>query len=142
MRSRITLLQGVLYKPENFVPEKKYPLIIHYYEIDPRILMYFPPLSLWQGYNIPWFVSRGYLVFTPDIKYKMGDASQSICNSIIASLKKLKTKSFIDTTRIAINGHSFGGYETNVLVTNLKIFAAAVTASGPVELISEYGGNR
>jgi dipeptidyl aminopeptidase/acylaminoacyl peptidase len=46
---------------------------------------------------------------------------------------------FIDSTKIGIQGHSWGGYETNYLVTHTNIFAAAVEGAGPTDFISNYG---
>ncbi len=67
--------QGVLYKPENFAPNIKYPVIFNYYEDGMSDNLYEFPTPEFTGggqVNIPWFVSRGYLVFTPDIHYSVG----------------------------------------------------------------------
>ncbi len=75
--------KGVLYKPENFDPRKKYPMIINYYQtMSDRLNQYQPPGPTEHNINIPWFVSNGYLVFTPDIHYVIGAAGQSACNSV------------------------------------------------------------
>ncbi len=41
---------------------------------------------------------------------------------------------------MAITGQSFGGFETNYLVTHTHIFSAALSGSGHTDLISDYGG--
>jgi dipeptidyl aminopeptidase/acylaminoacyl peptidase len=46
---------------------------------------------------------------------------------------------WVDAKRMGIQGHSFGGYETNFLVTHSHIFAAACTASGGSDFVSYYG---
>src|SRR5690606_16381008 len=61
---------GVLYKPENFDSTRKYPIIFNYYDKYSQRCYQFPMPGLTvDNINIPWFVSRGYLVFTPDIQY-------------------------------------------------------------------------
>ncbi len=71
--------QGVLYKPENFNPNIRYPLIFTYYEdgLSDHLFEYPHPEFTGGGQiNISSFVSRGYLVFTPDIYYTAGKAGK------------------------------------------------------------------
>ena len=46
---------------------------------------------------------------------------------------------FIDKTKIGLEGHSFGGYETNYLVTGSGMFAAACAGAGVSNFITHYG---
>ncbi len=39
---------------------------------------------------------------------------------------------------IGIQGHSFGGFETNYIITHSDLFAAACSASGVSDLVSSY----
>nr|WP_199080064.1 hypothetical protein [Pedobacter sp. ASV19] len=83
-------LQGILYKPENFDPHKKYPVIFHYYQRKSNGLnAYLQPEILCNGcnINIPTYVSQGYLVFTPDIYYKVGDPMQGSYDAIVSAAK-------------------------------------------------------
>jgi dipeptidyl aminopeptidase/acylaminoacyl peptidase len=133
--------QALLYKPENFDSSKKYPVIITYYEkLADRLNTYlFPELSQ-SSINIPWFVSRGYIVCTPDIIYKIGEPGESALNSVNGTIDILKTLPYIDSSRVAIYGHSFGGYETEYIITHSKYpFAAATAACATNNLISDYG---
>ncbi|MDB5195670.1 MAG: family peptidase, partial [Flaviaesturariibacter sp.] len=60
--------EGILYKPEDFDPAKKYPMIIYFYEkLTDGLYNYNAPSPTPSRLNIPFFVSRGYLVFAPDI---------------------------------------------------------------------------
>ncbi len=90
--------------------------------------------------NIPWFVSRGYLVFTPDIRYIIGQTGERVYNSVVSAAQYFSQTPWVDAAKMGINGHSFGGYETNYLVTHTSLFAAAATAAGPANFISHYGG--
>lgn len=136
--------QGILYKPENFDAKKKYPLIIHYYEQLSHRLHEFPVPGYTEGnLNIPWFVGRGYLVFTPDIYFERTDksgksAGQCVYNSVIGAARFLAGLQYIDRGRMGLQGHSFGAYETNYLVTHSRLFAAACEFSGVTDLISYY----
>jgi hypothetical protein len=133
-------LQGILYMPENFNPQNKYPLIIHLYEIKSDGLNgYLQPRFSQDDINIPWFVSRGYLVFTPDIRYTIGQPGKSAYNCVIPIVKYLIKVPFIDASKIGIQGHSWGGFETNYLITHSNIFAAAISSSGISDFISGYG---
>jgi len=42
---------------------------------------------------------------------------------------------------MGLQGHSFGGYETNYLITHSCLFAAACETAGVSDLISEYGSD-
>lgn len=96
-----------------------------------------------ENVNIPWFVSRGYLVFTPDIHYKIGAQSDKpvgkyALESVESAAKYLTRLPYIDGKHLAIQGHSFGGLETNYIVTHSHLFAAAAEAAGATDPVSEY----
>src|SRR5260221_3965046 len=132
-------LAGVLYKPQNFDPKKKYPVIINYYEqVSNGAYEYKRPAYSGDDINIPWFVSRGYLVFRPDIRYRIGHPSASVCESIVSGTRFLMQFPWVDPTRIAIEGHSWGGVETNYLVTHSDLYCAALSGSSITDAISDY----
>jgi dipeptidyl aminopeptidase/acylaminoacyl peptidase len=97
------------------------------------------PSSGWI--NIPWFVSNGYIVFTPDIDYRnyIGNPGQAAYNSVMAAAKYLSKMACVDSMRIGICGHSWGGTQTNYLITHSDVFAAAISAAGTTDFISFYG---
>lgn len=139
-----TTLRGILYKPENFDPGKKYPVIFNYYEKMSYRLNEFPyPFETSDQLNIPWFVSNGYLVCTPDIDYSVASVSgvaagESAYNSITTFAKYLSGLSYVDGGKMALQGHSFAGLETNYVVTHSTLFAAAAEAAGETDPISRY----
>jgi len=138
-------LQGVLYKPENFDPNKKYPVIFHYYERKSDGLhAYIKPEALCDMCNIsiPTYVSNGYLVFTPDIYYKIGNPMQGTYDAVVSAANYLSTLPFVNSRKMGLQGCSFGGFETNYLITHTNLFAAAETSSGNSNLISSYGNLR
>ena len=132
---------GILYKPENFNPNNKYPLIFDYYERrSDELNLFITPRAPIARINIPWFVSHGYLVFVPDIRHdKISEPGPAAYDAVVSAAKYLSKFSWVDAKRMGIQGHSFGGYETNYLVTHTNIFAAACSASSFCDLISWYG---
>jgi len=133
-------LQGILYKPENFDPKKRYPVLFNFYErMSDELNKYRTPEPTSTFINIPWFLSKGYLVFCPDITYTIGHPGNSVWASLESAAKYLSKFHFVDSARLGLQGHSFGGYETNYIITRSKLFKAAVTGAGTSNLISKYG---
>jgi dienelactone hydrolase len=134
-------LQGILYKPENFDSCKKYPMIFYYYERkSDELNAYLEPRSLDNGcaINIPYYVSNGYLIFCPDIYYKIGDPMQGTYDAMISAVKYLSSLSYVNKRKIGAQGCSWGGIQTNYIVANTDLFAAACSASGMTNWISAY----
>jgi dienelactone hydrolase len=132
--------KGILYKPENFDPAKKYPVIFNYYEVRSHELYQFQTPALSNGVlNIPWYVSNGYLVFVPDIYYTPGHTGQSAVNSVVSAAKYLSQLPYVNASKMGLQGHSFGGYETNYIITHSTLFAAAQESAGMSDMISHYG---
>lgn len=135
--------EGLLFKPENFDPNKKYPVILYFYERDADgLYSYRTPAPSASTINIPYFVSNGYLVFDPNIYYKNGDPGESAYNSVVSAAKRLARLPFVDSTRMAIQGQSWGGYQVAYLVTRTKMFAAAGAGAPVANMTSAYGGIR
>ena len=133
------LSQGILYKPENFDSTKKYPVLFRYYEKRSGTLNEFPEPELeCCEINIPLYVSNGYLVFVPDIYYKQGRNGESAVNAIVSAARYLSRFNWVDSNRMGLQGHSFGGGETNYLVTHSNIFAAACATAGISDEVSIY----
>jgi dipeptidyl aminopeptidase/acylaminoacyl peptidase len=84
-------------------------------------------------------VSNGYLVCIPNIYYTVGHTGQSVINSVVSAAQYLSAFPWVDAARMGLEGHSFGGYETNYLVTHSNLFAAAQESAGPADFVSGYG---
>ncbi|WP_160714143.1 alpha/beta hydrolase family protein [Chitinophaga solisilvae] len=132
-------LQGILYKPDDFDSTKPYPIIFTYYVRNSNALHYYEAPGLSGGFNLPYMVTNGYLVFIPDIYYKIGEPGRSAYNSIVSAANYLGRFSWIDKKKMGLYGHSFGGFETNYVIAHTNIFAAAVSSSGMSNFISAYG---
>lgn len=135
--------EGLLYKPENFAPARRYPVIFHYYEKSSDGLhRYLAPQPGAGDLNIPWYVSHGYLVFVPDIKTETGHPGLSAAKAVVKAAKFLSAFPWVDKEHMGLQGHSFGGYITNYLVTCSNLFAAAQSSAGPADFFSGYGSIR
>lgn len=138
-----TPLQGLLFKPENFDAGKKYPMLVYFYERNSDGLhSYRPPAPSASTINIPYFVSNGYLVFVPDIKYDLGLPGPSAYNCIIPGVQSLVARGFVDASNMAIQGQSWGGYQVAYLITQTNMFKAAGAGAPVVNMTSAYGGIR
>lgn len=135
--------QGILYKPENFDPKKKYPVIFYFYERDADGLYnYRGPAPSASTVNVPYFVSNEYLIFDPNIYYKDGEPGNSAYNSVVSAAKHLSKMPWVDSTRMALQGQSWGGYQIAYLVTKTNIFRAAWAGAPVSNMTSAYGGIR
>ena len=136
-------LQGLLFKPENFDPSKKYPMMVYFYERNSDGLHnYRTPAPSRSTINIPYFVSNDYLVFVPDIKYEIGLPGPSAFNCIIPGVQAVIAKGGVDTENMAIQGQSWGGYQVAYLITQTNMFKAAGAGAPVVNMTSAYGGIR
>jgi dipeptidyl aminopeptidase/acylaminoacyl peptidase len=135
--------EGILWKPENFDPNKKYPVIFYFYERDADGLYnYRGPAPSASTVNVPYFVSNEYLIFDPNIYYKDGEPGNSAYNSVVSAAKYLSKMPWVDSTKMAIQGQSWGGYQVSYLVTKTNIFKAAWAGAPVANMTSAYGGIR
>ncbi len=140
--SRGDTLDGFIIKPANFDSKKKYPLIVYFYERFSH-LMYnfqFPYIGHRPCFQI--YTSDDYIYFLPDIKYQIGSPGNSALDCIVSGVKNLIAKGFIDTNAIGIMGHSWSGYQAAYIITQTKMFSAAVAGAVVGNMISAYSGIR
>ena len=136
-------LKGVLYKPEDFDPAKQYPVMIYFYEQhSDELYRWFTPAPSRSVINIPFFVSRGYIVFTPDIHYTVGNPGMDAYNAVVAGAAALAKNRWVDEKNMAIQGQSWGGYQVAYLVTKTNMFKAAGAGAPVSNMTSAYGGIR
>ena len=134
---------GIVYKPEGFDRKKKYPMICYFYEkLSDNLYNYIPPAPTPSRLNISFFVSRGYIVFAPDIAYGTGHPGNDAYNYIVSGARALVKQGFIDSTTIGIQGQSWGGYQVAYLITKTKLFKAAWAGAPVANMTSAYGGIR
>ncbi|QDA58746.1 S9 family peptidase [Hymenobacter jejuensis] len=134
---------GVLYKPENFDPAKKYPMVVYFYEkLSDGLYKYTAPAPTPSRLDIAMFASNGYLVFTPDISYTIGAPGPSAVEYVNSGVDALKKNSWVDAAHVGIQGQSWGGYQVAYLITQTNMYAAAWAGAPVVNMTSAYGGIR
>lgn len=135
--------EGIVYKPEDFDPNKKYPVIAYFYELlSQGLYNYVPPTPTPSRLNISFFVSNGYIVLAPDIRYEIGYPGKSAEEYVNSGMEELKKMPWVDSTKLAIQGQSWGGYQVAHLITRTNMYAAAWSGAPVVNMTSAYGGIR
>ncbi|MFA6769676.1 MAG: prolyl oligopeptidase family serine peptidase, partial [Bacteroidales bacterium] len=138
-------LDGILHKPENFDPNKKYPMIVYFYERSSDKLHYYRwPAPSRSTINIPFYVSNEYLVFVPDIVYEIGHPGKSVMDCVVPGVEMLLENTWVDKENIAIQGQSWGGYQVAYMITQPEVFKwkAAVAGAPVANMTSAYNGLR
>lgn len=125
-------LKAALVYPAGYDPSKKYPMIVHIYQsLSSYGAQYTNPNNTHPiGFIITNYALDGYLVLLPDIAYEIGKPAQSAAFCVEAAVKQVMDMGIVDAGKIGLIGHSFGGYETNAILTKSGIFAAAVAGAG------------
>ncbi len=136
-------VEGLLYKPDNFDPNKKYPMIVYFYDLhSDNLFNHYRPGPSRSVINPIHYVSNGYLVFMPDIHYKDGYPGMSAYNHVVSGTLAMIAKGFVDKANIGIQGQSWGGYQALYIVTQTDIFKAANSGAPVSNMTSAYGGIR
>jgi dipeptidyl aminopeptidase/acylaminoacyl peptidase len=135
-------LQATLMKPENFDPNKKYPMMVYIYEKLTQNVNSFVNPAPGTSINASYYVSNGYIVLMPDIVYTIGYPGQSALKCVLPAVQAAVDKGFVDEKAIGIQGHSWGGYEIAYMITQTNRFKAAAPGAPVVNMTSAYSGVR
>ena len=135
-------LKGLLLKPENFDPKKKYPMIVYIYEKLSQGLHQFHNPAPGTSINPTYYVSNGYLVFMPDIVYTIGYPGPSALKCVLPGVQAVVDRGYVNEKAIGIQGHSWGGYQIAYLVTQTNRFKAAAPGALVANMTSAYSGIR
>ncbi|MHC1690854.1 MAG: alpha/beta hydrolase family protein [Bacteroidales bacterium] len=137
------VVEGVIYKPADFDPARKYPMIVNFYEKNSSTLYsYRTPEAHRSTIDYHMYTSKGYVVFNPDIYYKEGYPGESAYNCIMPGISAILNMGFVDKAKIGAQGHSWGGYQVAYLATRTSLFAAIESGAPVVNMFSAYGGIR
>jgi dipeptidyl aminopeptidase/acylaminoacyl peptidase len=133
-------LKGALFYPADYNPEKSYPMVVNIYQKKSLELNKYvePSLQINSGFNVTNFTSKGYFVLMPDIHFIMGSPGKSALECVIAATASAVSSANIDTSKIALMGHSFGGFETTYIVSQTNIFKTAVAGAAVTDLMGMY----
>ncbi|MDL2141659.1 prolyl oligopeptidase family serine peptidase [Flavobacterium tructae] len=133
-------MQGILYYPANYKKGVQYPMIVNIYE---RQFQHFndyidPTSHSSDGFNVTRFTQQGYFVLLPDMDFEIGNLAGSITKSVLAAVDTVIAKGSVNPLKVGLIGHSFGGYETDLIITQTGRFAAAVSGAAWTDLVSSY----
>jgi dienelactone hydrolase len=130
-------LQGALLLPANYEKGKKYPTVVYIYERLSQAKNRYPAPRGW-GFSPAVYLSNGYAVLLPDIKYTINDPGMSAVWCVLPALQAAIATGIVDKDRVGLHGHSWGGYQTAFLITQTPAFKAAVAGAPLTNLISMY----
>jgi len=137
-------LEGLLYKPEDFDSTKSYPLMVYFYELySDRLHQHYMPKPTASIIYATEYASAGYVVLMPDIRYIPGHPGKSAYDCIMSGTDHvLELLPNVDSTRMALQGQSWGGYQTAQLITMTTRYKAAMAGAPVSNMFSAYGGIR
>ena len=120
---------AVVYYPADYRAGTPYPTVFNVYE------EFFDP-----GFDATANVlaSHGYVVVKPSVDFDVGYPGEAWLKGVTAAANKLIEMGVADSTRLGVHGTSYGGYATNLLITQTDRFRAAINISGKVDIISFY----
>ena len=122
-------MYGVLYYPTDYEAGKKYPTVFNIYE------QFFDD-SFNGTVNI--LTSNGYAVMQPSVNLEIGFPGEAWVKGVTSAANKLIEMGVADPERLGVQGTSYGGYATNLLITQTNRFKAAINISGKVNMVSFY----
>lgn len=134
---------GVLTYPPDFVAAKKYPMVL---------VIHGGPNSAsttsWNGFA-QVLAANGWIVFNPNYRgsdnlgnaYWRGifnNAGDGPGKDVMAGVDAVEKMGFVDTSRLAVSGWSYGGYMTSWMTGHYPIWKAAVAGAAVDNLLDEY----
>jgi dipeptidyl aminopeptidase/acylaminoacyl peptidase len=135
-------LQGIVIKPDNFDPKKKYPMIVYLYEKLSDTVHNFQNPGPGTSVNFSYYASNDYVIFMPDIVYKTGYPGKSALKCVMPGVEAVVKGGFVDENAIGIQGHSWGGYQIAYMITQTNKFKAAAPGALVADMFSAYNGIR
>jgi dipeptidyl aminopeptidase/acylaminoacyl peptidase len=135
-------LTATLIKPDNFDPNKKYPMMVYIYEKLSEGVHRFVNPAPGTSINPTFYASNGYLVLEPDIVYTIGYPGQSALKCVLPAIQAVVDKGYVNEGGIGIQGHSWGGYQIAYMVTQTNRFKAAAPGALVANMTSAYSGIR
>jgi len=129
-------LQGALFYPADYDPEKTYPMIVYIYELRSQSLHQYVAPSERSPYNTSVFTQEGYFVFQPDIVYRPQNPGLSAVECVVPAVREVLKSGKVDPDRVGLVGHSWGAYQTAFIVTQTDLFAAGVAGAPLTNMMS------
>jgi dipeptidyl aminopeptidase/acylaminoacyl peptidase len=131
--------QATLYLPAGYEQGKSYPTITYIYEKLSQGFHAYNQPNATRYANPAVFTSRGYAYLMPDIVYKINDPGRSAVWCVVPAVKAAIATGIVDSTRVGLQGHSWGGYQTSFITTQTKIFKTAIAGAPLTDMTSMFG---
>jgi dipeptidyl aminopeptidase/acylaminoacyl peptidase len=142
-----TTIEGVLFKPADFDPKKKYPLLVVIHGGPTGIDV--PSISADRYYPMERFVAKGALILRPNYRGSAGYGekfrSLNVRNlgvgdyaDVISGVDSLIAQGFVDKDRIGSMGWSEGGYISAFITTSSDRFKAVSVGAGISDWMTYY----
>jgi dipeptidyl aminopeptidase/acylaminoacyl peptidase len=133
-------LKAVLYYPAQYDSKKKYPMIVKIYDRQSNQLHKFenPTYNNVNGFNTTLFTSENYFVLKPDLLLEAKNPGVSALSCVISAVNKVVETGIVDSSKIGLMGHSYGGFESSFIITQTQLFSAAIASGAITDLNSYY----
>lgn len=135
-------IQGAVIKPDNYEEGKQYPVMVYYYRFFSQRAYEFNNITNDDRPVLPQYVSDGYVVFLPDIRFEVGTPGFASTKSLVPGVQKLVDMGIADPNKLGLHGHSWSGYQTAFMITQTDIFDAAIAGAPVSNMTSAYSGIR
>lgn len=133
-------LQALLHYPVGYEATKTYPMLVYVYEklSQNRHSYYMPSPYDATGFALANYTNDGYFVLQPDIRYSLGDPGSAVLDAVEQGVSAAFAAAPIDSKKLGIIGHSYGGHEVALTIAKTHLFAAAVSGAAATNMISDY----
>ncbi len=131
-------LQGALFLPAGYEEGKKYPTLTYIYEKLSQGFHAYAQPNATRYANPSVYTSRGYAYFMPDISYKLDDPGRSAVWCVVPAVKAAIASGIVDSANVALQGHSWGGYQTSFVTTQTNIFKTAIAGAPLTDMVSMF----
>ncbi len=134
---------GQLVLPPGYDTLRSYPTIVNFYERSSDDLhQHRTPAPHRSTINYSFYASRGYVIFNPDISYKVGKPGESAYQIVMSGVTSLVKNRIADPENLALQGHSWGAYQIAYIVTRTNMFKCAEAGAPVTNMTSAYTGIR
>jgi dipeptidyl aminopeptidase/acylaminoacyl peptidase len=134
---------GTLTYPPDFSNNQKYPLVL--------VIHGGPTAASLETFSsqAQLMAAKGWVVFQPNYRgsdqignvYQhaiVNDSGAGPGRDVMAGIETLKQRGFVDTTRMAVSGWSYGGYMTTWLLGNYQGWRVAVAGAAVTDWLDQY----
>lgn len=137
-----TPLHAIELVPDGLRRDRSAPMLVYFYERwSDTLHSYYTP-GPGTSPSLSRYVSNGYVVLLPDVRYRVGHPGASAENCILPAVDAALASGYVDPAHVGIAGHSWAAYQINDLITRTHRFRAVEAGAAVDDMVSAYGGIR